>query len=289
MASLSTKYFIAISVCISLLSGCGSNQSIQGSKQTQTPDTTSAFFRIDHAKYDSNQHSVSLYASPIHDSKEKQERIDIHNTEGLINYATTAYPTERVTRVDVITNHATKAVTVPVPTELAHPIAPPSPTPVITSLSVGQSRVPLPPPGTQIDHSIQPVADLSASVSAKTQAVLSVAISKLGTPYIWGHNEDRGQRGFDCSNFTEYVYHHALGYLTTSFSRKQYTSVGVPIPISQMQPGDLVIFEEGKHVGIYSGNDRVIQEGGGLQKVGYLSIARGSYWGKRITTVKRMY
>ncbi|WAH35659.1 C40 family peptidase [Alicyclobacillus dauci] len=111
----------------------------------------------------------------------------------------------------------------------------------------------------------------------------------MGTPYIWGHSEDRGQNGFDCSNFTAYVYHHALGYNMSGTSQTQNSSVGVGVSISQMQVGDLVIFDHGAHVGIYAGNNHVIQEGGGLQKVGYLNVAPGKSWANHITAVKRMF
>jgi len=145
------------------------------------------------------------------------------------------------------------------------------------------------PPGVSIDHNIRPLASENASYQAKTNAVLRVAESKLGTPYIWGHNEDRGQYGFDCSNFVEYVYHHALGYKFTTSSRMQYYEVGIREPKSNLQPGDLLIFEYGKHVGIYAGNGEMIQCGGGLGKVGFLSVKPGSYWGNHLTAVRKMY
>lgn len=151
------------------------------------------------------------------------------------------------------------------------------------------SSVPIPPPGVRLDKKITPLAPTTASYQTKFQAVMSVATSKLGTPYIWGHNEDRGQYGFDCSNFTEYVYHHALGYLFTTASRGQNLYVGVSVPIPQMRPGDLMVFDNGGHVGIYAGNGQAIQEGGGLAKVGYLNVANGSYWSKHLTAVKRMF
>ncbi|WP_051344249.1 C40 family peptidase [Alicyclobacillus herbarius] len=151
------------------------------------------------------------------------------------------------------------------------------------------ARVPIPPPGVTLDPNLRPVVGTSASVADKTRAVLSVAKSKLGTPYIWGHNEDEGQTGFDCSNFVEYVFHHALGYQFTTASRKQYQSVGVTIPTNQMQPGDILVFNHGGHVGIYAGNDQMIQEGGGLGKVGYVSMKPGSYWRDHLTVVRRMY
>lgn len=172
------------------------------------------------------------------------------------------------------------------------PVAPTSGNPT-TSSGSGLSTAPTNsfqlPPGVTLDRTIVPVADTSASPQAKANAVLQIAESKLGTPYIWGHNEDRGQYGFDCSNFTEYVYHHALGYKMSGASQTQYHSVGWAIPVSRMQPGDLVIFDNGGHVGIYAGNGQMIQEGGGLAKVGYLKLTPGSYWYGHISVVKRMF
>ncbi len=145
------------------------------------------------------------------------------------------------------------------------------------------------PPGVRYDSSVHALASRNASYQTKFNAVLRVAKSKLGTPYRWGHNEDRGQYGFDCSNFTAYVYHHALGYKMSGASQTQYHSVGWRVPIKSMRPGDLVIFNRGGHVGIYIGHGEMIQCGGGLGKVGYLKLSPGSYWYKHITVVKRMF
>lgn len=145
------------------------------------------------------------------------------------------------------------------------------------------------PPGVTIDHSIKPLAVQTATRQAKSNAVLEVAESKLGTPYIWGHNEDRGQYGFDCSNFVAYVYHHALGDEITTYSKKQYTSVGYREPKNDIQVGDLLCFDDGGHSGIYAGNGEMIQCGGGLGKVGYLSVKPGSYWYNHLSAVKKIY
>ncbi len=157
------------------------------------------------------------------------------------------------------------------------------------STSVATSSIPIPPPGVHLDPSIVPGAGVNASYSAKLAAIESVAESKLGTPYIWGHNEDRGQYGFDCSNYTEYVFHHALGYLMTTSSKGQFLYVGVKVPLSSMRPGDLIAFDSGAHVGIFIGNGQMIQEGGGLGKCGYLPLTPTSYWYHHISAVKRMF
>lgn len=144
------------------------------------------------------------------------------------------------------------------------------------------------PPGVRYDARVNALAKPGASVAAKERAILRIAESKIGTPYIWGHNEDRGQYGFDCSNYVEYVMHHALGYTFSGASMVQVRRVGYSVPVSQMRVGDIIFFENGKHEGIFVGNRRMINEGGGLGKVGYLSVGPGSYWGKRITSVRRL-
>lgn len=145
------------------------------------------------------------------------------------------------------------------------------------------------PHGVSYDAGVHPLATPGASYQAKLNAVLSVAKSKLGTPYRWGHNEDRGQYGFDCSNFTAYVYHHALGYRMSGSSQYQYHYIGQSVSKKSMRPGDLLIFNNGGHVGIYIGDGLMIQEGGGLRKVGYLKVSPGSYWYNHISAVKRMF
>jgi len=145
-----------------------------------------------------------------------------------------------------------------------------------------------------LDPNITPDVPLDASYTQKFAAVLAVAQSKLGTPYIWGHNEDRGQYGFDCSNFVEYVFHHALGYLFSTSSRTQFYSVGTAVPLSQMRPGDLLFFSDNSnptgtaHVGIYIGNGQMIQEGGGLRQVGVLSVSTG-YWANHLVAAHRLF
>ncbi|WP_235587154.1 C40 family peptidase [Ferroacidibacillus organovorans] len=183
--------------------------------------------------------------------------------------------------------HATSGATTTAPS--GHATSGATTTAPSSATSVPTSSIPIPPPGVHLDPNIVPAAGVNASYAAKLAAVESVAESKLGTPYIWGHNEDRGQYGFDCSNYTEYVFHHALGYLMTTSSKGQYLYVGVKVPLSAMRPGDLIAFDSGAHVGIFIGNGQMIQEGGGLGKCGYLPLTPTSYWYHHISAVKRMF
>ncbi len=145
------------------------------------------------------------------------------------------------------------------------------------------------PPGVTYQPSVRPLAPRNDTNQQKFDAILQVAKAQLGTPYVWGTSKDRGQDSFDCSNFTAYVYHHALGYKMSGASQTQYHKIGWPVAKSAMRPGDLLVFDHGGHVGIYIGNGRMIQEGGGLHKVGYLKVSPGSYWYNHLTVVKRMY
>lgn len=144
------------------------------------------------------------------------------------------------------------------------------------------------PPGVTYDPSVNPLATSNATSQQKFNAILQVAQAQLGTPYVWGTSKDRGEDSFDCSNYTAYVYHHALGYKMSGASQTQFHSVGWVVPTANMQPGDLLVFNQGGHVGIYTGNGEMIQCGGGLKKVGYLTVSPGSYWYNHITVVKRM-
>jgi cell wall-associated NlpC family hydrolase len=87
----------------------------------------------------------------------------------------------------------------------------------------------------------------------------------LGTPYQYG--APAGQtRTFDCSSFTQYVYKQ-YGISLPRSSRQQ-AQVGITVPRSQIQKGDLLFFKTSTskgqigHVAIYAGNNRVLHTWG---------------------------
>lgn len=91
------------------------------------------------------------------------------------------------------------------------------------------------------------------------QQAVEYAMQYLGTPYVWGGN---GPKSFDCSGLTKYVYGH-FGYTLNRTASAQLSN-GVSVSRSELQPGDLVFFDNGKvstpvsHVGIYIGNGQFI-------------------------------
>jgi cell wall-associated NlpC family hydrolase len=309
------------SISLSLLmSGCGTTQNATNNTAVTRTNQMAGFttgtlphvVQVVHTRYDAPTNTAVLYVrgnrtKTVNEGYTKlggtpaagpQDIVDPGSVDGVVNYATARYanrPVHTVKVIDVSNPRAQTTRIFSIPRELTrtvHSDAVNTLPSEVGGLAMGassSSAISVPPPGVSIDWSITPVAGIHATVQQKEYAVLSVAQSKLGTPYIWGHNEDRGQYGFDCSNFTAYVYHHALGYKMTTMSRGQYLNVGVSVPRSQMRLGDLLIFNQGGHVGIYAGNGQAIQCGGGLAKVGYLKVSPGTYWGNHLTVVKRMF
>ena len=78
----------------------------------------------------------------------------------------------------------------------------------------------------------------------------------LGTPYVWGGND---QNGMDCSAFVKQVY-EIYGFDLPRTSVLQ-SKLGIKIPREALLPGDLVFFGETDrdsvtHVGIYMGGNK---------------------------------
>jgi cell wall-associated NlpC family hydrolase len=79
------------------------------------------------------------------------------------------------------------------------------------------------------------------------------ALSRLGHPYVWGAT---GPDQFDCSGLVQWSYAQAGIHL----SRTTYQQIndGIPVPRSQVRPGDLV-FPHAGHVQLAIGNNLVVE------------------------------
>lgn len=98
-----------------------------------------------------------------------------------------------------------------------------------------------------------PKAPVPAPV-ATTEAALTWAFSELGKPYVWGGT---GPNVFDCSGLTQFSWAHAgVSIPRVAIDQYNYT---VPVPLSQLRPGDLVFFgSDVHHVGMYIGGGLMI-------------------------------
>lgn len=89
-------------------------------------------------------------------------------------------------------------------------------------------------------------------VSAR-EVVVRCAREQLGDQYTWA---TAGPDSFDCSGLTSYCY----GQAGVPLSRSSYEQAraGRSIPRSQAQPGDILIYGNGSHVGLVTGPNEAI-------------------------------
>lgn len=113
--------------------------------------------------------------------------------------------------------------------------------------------------------------------SGQGARAVQIAARYLGVPYVWG---GESPSGFDCSGLTQYVFAE-VGVSLPRVAREQQR-VGTPVSRDQLQPGDLVFFgSPAHHVGIYAGNDTMINAPYTGTVVRYDSINRRHYSGAR--------
>ena len=147
---------------------------------------------------------------------------------------------------------AARQTAAPRQTQAASPSALP---PVVSSPQPSTTPPPVNPPVF--------VAPPSSSAAA---IAIAAARSQLGVPYSWGGGNASGPtygiaqganiRGFDCSGLTLYAYAQAgisLSHLTWDQMKQ-----GQVVPLSQIQPGDLVFYWGGGHMALYVGGGQVI-------------------------------
>lgn len=93
-----------------------------------------------------------------------------------------------------------------------------------------------------------------ASVASVGQQIADKAMSKQGSPYVWGAT---GPDAFDCSGLTSWAYSQ-LGKSIPRTSSAQ-ASAGSPVSIDALQPGDIVSYYGGaSHVAIYIGGGKIV-------------------------------
>jgi cell wall-associated NlpC family hydrolase len=94
----------------------------------------------------------------------------------------------------------------------------------------------------------------NAAPSSIGAAVVQAAMSKLGSPYVWGA---AGPNEFDCSGLVVWAFTQAgrpgMPHYTGSLM-----AGGTRVSTSDLQPGDLVFFYGGSHVGIYIGGGQFV-------------------------------
>jgi peptidoglycan DL-endopeptidase CwlO len=90
---------------------------------------------------------------------------------------------------------------------------------------------------------------------------VQAAESQIGVPYVWGAESPKGSGspGFDCSGLTAWSWGQ-VGVGLPHFSGAQMSD-SAPVPISDLQPGDLLFYGPGggDHVAMYVGPGQMIE------------------------------
>lgn len=95
-----------------------------------------------------------------------------------------------------------------------------------------------------------------------------------GTPYrIGGQSRD----GIDCSAFVQITLRETLG-IDLPRTTSEQVQAGRPISRNELQPGDLVFFRDGRHVGIYLEDNRFLHAS--TRRGVMISRLDNSYWSR---------
>lgn len=126
------------------------------------------------------------------------------------------------------------------------------------------------------------------SSSASGNNIVAYAKKYMGYKYVSGGSSP--STGFDCSGFTSYVYKQCG--ISISRSSSAQASNGTEVSKSNLQPGDLVIFNNRAntsigHVGIYIGGNTFIHAGNSGTGVITTSLS-DSYYQARYVTGRRI-
>lgn len=117
-------------------------------------------------------------------------------------------------------------------------------------------------------------------LTPETRQMLEVAMTTLGTPYVWGGTSfEHG--GFDCSGLVVWAYEQ-VGVTVPRTAAEQYLATAAIAP-EEVLPGDLVFFENTTeepgihHVGIYIGNGYMINAPNENEMIQIETISSG-FW-----------
>ncbi len=117
----------------------------------------------------------------------------------------------------------------------------------------------------------------AASTTNVNNNVAALANSMAASrSYVYGSNS---ASAVDCSAFAQQV----LAALGKSVPRTTYAQMAAGTPVSTPQPGDLVFFNGGSHVGVYIGNGQMVDAlnpaaGVGQRAVSYISGSVTGYY-----------
>lgn len=120
-------------------------------------------------------------------------------------------------------------------------------------------------PGAQLGLNFAPNLPTAPRQDAAGVVASNAAETRIGDPYVYGAS---GPNAFDCSGLVFWSYKQA----GKTIPRDSYGQLGggAPVSLSNLQPGDVIIYNGGGHAGIYVGDGKVVHsstEGVPVRKV----------------------
>jgi cell wall-associated NlpC family hydrolase len=102
--------------------------------------------------------------------------------------------------------------------------------------------------------SAAPAPAPAAAASGAAAVAVDTALAQVGDRYVWGAG---GPDVFDCSGLTSYAY--AAAGISLDHSSRSQSTTGRSVPVSQLQPGDLLFFyQPTSHVAMYIGDGQMV-------------------------------
>ncbi|HJP79700.1 MAG TPA: NlpC/P60 family protein [Pseudonocardiaceae bacterium] len=110
---------------------------------------------------------------------------------------------------------------------------------------------------------------------------IRTAEAQIGKPYVWAA---AGPGSFDCSGLM--LYSWAAAGISLPHSSQEQSTMGAYVPLSQLQPGDLIFFGSSSstihHVGMYVGNGDMVDAPNSGEDVKIQPIFSGALFGRRL-------
>ncbi len=141
-----------------------------------------------------------------------------------------------------------------------------------------------------MDENILPVLDDEGDtpcpdedLSVLVESILSDAVSYLGVPYVYGGTDSNG---FDCSGLAWRVFNDNGISLPRTVSAVE--TLGIAVDREDLQPGDLLIFNNPKHTGIYMGDGDFIHCSSYLDRGVIITPLSHSNYSRRYSCARRV-
>ena len=134
----------------------------------------------------------------------------------------------------------------------------------------------------------EPEISYSGESSANGLAIMNMALTYQGVPYVWGGHSPSG---FDCSGLIYYCAMQNGISIPRCADTQYFEGNGYHVDYEQLMPGDLVFFSSDsscdiEHVGIYIGGNQFVHASSGA---GYVTISTiADYYSRNYYSAMRL-